>query len=246
MDFKAYKKYTKARIGLGHFGPGLPTKEWLDFLYHHASAKDALYEEWDLGACGREMEKSGIDVQVLNSCASKRSVYLRHPQKGRILDEQSKDRVKSLSVGLNDLLVVVSNGLSSAAVNHHAVPFLRKLISSLEQENISILNKTIFFIKNARVAIIDDIGAILKPKIGLIVVGERPGLQSPDSLSVYLTYEPRAHKTDAERNCISNIRSPDGLSYDMAVQKTLMLIKRSMALQISGVNLKDDDRLFNP
>lgn len=241
MDFKAYKEYTKARIGLGHCGAAIPTKEWLNFLYHHASAKDAIYEEWNIEKSCEEIKSLGISAQILKSLAHDRSTYLRHPERGRALDNASK---KSLPHTENEIVLVMSNGLSSAAVNNHGGPLLKSLIAKFSQENLAIACDKIFLIENARVAIIDDIGEVMKPKIGLILVGERPGLQSPDSLSAYLTYEPRLHRTDAERNCISNIRSPDGLAYETCALKIVSLIKRSMMLKISGVNLKDDALLM--
>lgn len=238
MNFDKYKNYTQARIGLGRSGASIPTKAWLEFSYHHAAAVDAIHVPWDL--------PTGLGkTQVLLTQVKDRAEYLLRPDKGRCLDSDSKKLLEKLpKMKTESLLIAVSNGLSSFAVANHLDVFLKGLMKELEKEKIPLCAGKIFLIPDARVALIDDIGSILKPTLGLMIIGERPGLTSADSLACYLTYGPKNGLTDADRNCISNIRPPHGLSYEEAIFKAIFLIKESIRRKLSGVNLKDESQFL--
>ena len=239
MSFDKYKAYTQARIGLGHSGAALPTSAWLDFSYQHAAAVDAIKVPWDLE------QKIGIPTQILNSNVRDREDYLLRPDKGRRLNDSSKQILHSLpKIETESVLIVASNGLSSFAVINHLEPFLTELLADLKKANIPISHDQAFLVPNARVGLIDDIGEILRPTIGVMIIGERPGLSSPDSLAVYLTYKPKKGLSDADRNFIYNIRPLHGLSYSEASFKAIFLIRESIRRKISGVNLKDESHLL--
>lgn len=216
--FDELRQYTQARVGLGSKGAGLPTKSWLEFSYQHAAAVDSIHVPW---------RPQG---NVVYSEVSTRGEYLLRPDKGRRLSAGSKIALKNKQEWMDQqVLIVASNGLSTFAVENHLQPFLVALN----------LQAPVLQIENARVGIIDDIGEILRPEVGIILIGERPGLSSADSLAMYLTYRPRLGRTDADRNCVSNIRPPHGLSYSEAAFKTKFLINESLTKKLSGVELKE-------
>lgn len=237
MNFKTLRQYTKARIGLGHVGPGMPTKAWLEFAYAHASATDAVAIPWDIEQQARELTANGIQSSVLTTQVTDRTEYLMRPDLGCLLDDASNKLLTDLGVCESDVLIAASNGLSSIAMSTHGTTSLSLLINQMRKEGLVIAHNRVFLIPNGRVGIIDSLGSILKPKLGIIIIGERPGLSSPDSLAVYLTYQPRHGRVNAERNCISNIRPPHGLDYTAALETLLMLIKESMRKKLSGVGL---------
>lgn len=142
------------------------------------------------------------------------------------------------------VLIVASNGLSSFAVTHYLENYLTEVLMDLKNEQIPLCAEKVFLVPNARVGLIDDIGEILRPRIGLMIIDERPGLSSADSLAMYLTYRPHHGRSDADRNCISNIHPPFGLSYTEARLKTMFLIRESIRRQLSGVQLKDESNLL--
>ncbi|HXW60377.1 MAG TPA: ethanolamine ammonia-lyase subunit EutC [Myxococcota bacterium] len=232
MNFDKYRRYTQARIGLGNSGPAIPTKAWLEFSLHHAAAIDAIYYPWDLEQQKKELKHLSCRLCVLNSKIADREQFLLRPDLGRVLHEQSKKELKKLN---NDIIILATNGLSSYAVKNHLAPFLSTLLPLLPNKD-----PMIALVPNGRVALIDEIGEIIKPQIGITIIGERPGLSSPDSLAAYLTYEPKNGRVDAERNCISNIRPPYGLSYEEAALKLCYLINESLRRKLSGVTLKDE------
>lgn len=240
MSFDPFRRYTQARIGLGTAGHGLPTKAWLEFAYHHARAVDAITMPWDIEQQKKELLKKDITSCELKTQIASREEYLMRPDLGRMLHPESQDYFKKKSLKPHEIVIVATNGLSSLAVSSHLSAFLAVLIPQLESFGLKCAFEQIFLVPNARVALIDEIGALLKPKIGLMVVGERAGLSAPDSLAVYLTYAPKRKRTDAERNCISNIRPPHGLSIEEAAKKTLFLIEESLRRKLSGVLLKEE------
>jgi ethanolamine ammonia-lyase small subunit len=239
MSFDNYRRYTQARIGLGNAGAALPTKAWLEFSYHHACAVDAIYAPWDINEHALSLRERGYDNEILKTRITTRQEYLVRPDLGRLLDVSSKKALKKVGKPKNDMVILMSNGLSSSAINNHADKFLDVLRRKLKSE--SLWNEApILLAENGRVALIDDIGDVLKAKMGIVIIGERPGLSAPDSLALYLTYAPKKGRSDAERNCISNIRPPHGLGYEEASDKLIYLIKESRRRKLSGFRLKEE------
>ena len=233
MKFEDLKKFTQARVGMGHAGGAIKTSQWLSFAYEHAAAVDAVHIPWEFP------KNPAFQFDVLKSNIADRREYLQRPDLGRSLAEESGNDLKKLKLK-GDILIVVSNGLSSFAVHNHLDKYLKYLLSDIKTQGLTVLGNRIFFVPNARVALIDQIGEILKSKISLMIIGERPGLSSPDSLACYLTYKPKKGLSDANRNCISNIRPPFGLSYKEASLKTMYLLEEALKRKLSGVNLKDE------
>ncbi|AXX91885.1 ethanolamine ammonia-lyase [Malaciobacter molluscorum LMG 25693] len=253
------KEFTEARIGLGRVGVNLPTNELLAFQLAHAQAQDAVHLPLDVDSLSQELNNMPIDLKLLNmqvnetgliqdgctpillhSKAQNRSVYLQRPDLGRRLDEHSiklLENFKSEDITY-DLAIVIVDGLSSFAIKENAVKYIKKLTLSLANEQDSWKIAPFAIVQQGRVAIGDEVASLLNAKAVLVLIGERPGLSSPDSLGLYLTYNPKIGLTDAYRNCISNVRL-DGLSYDEAVNKSMYLLKESRRLQLSGVNLKE-------
>lgn len=178
---------------------------------------------------------------LLHSQAVNRTVYLQRPDLGRRLDKKSIEvlkKVNTLKDEKYDLSIVIVDGLSSLAIKENAQIFIKKLIEVLNFSSQDWKIAPITIVQQGRVAIGDEVGQILNSKILIVLIGERPGLSSPDSMGLYLTYDPKVGLTDESRNCISNIRI-EGLSYEEAVKKTMYLLKESRKLELSGVNLKD-------
>ncbi len=233
------KKFTDARIALGHAGAALPTKARLEFQLAHAMARDAVHAKLDFSLLKERLKFTGLSVLHLQTEARDRHLYLKRPDLGRRLSVESAEILKKESSSLKkdvDLCVIAGDGLSSFAVERNVPGFLKEFLSSAPKE---IRFAPIVLAEGARVALSDEIGEGFGAKIAVILIGERPGLSSPDSLGLYFTYGPRVGKNDADRNCISNIR-PEGLDWKSASQKAWYLILKSLRLQLSGVNLKDD------
>ncbi len=229
------KAFTAARIALGKTGTAIPLKEILDFKLAFAHARDAVYSLLDTQQLSTELEIFNLPVYSLQSNADSRPIYLQRPDLGRQLNNESKNKLQDSSNEQFDIVIILADGLSAEAVNKNVFSILQLLMPALQQYAIA----PIVMVQNARVAIGDEIGSILKAKLSLIFIGERPGLSSSDSLGAYLTFNPTIGLTDESRNCISNIR-PEGLQYDLATEKILYLIQESMRLQLSGVRLKDN------
>ncbi|WP_233861591.1 ethanolamine ammonia-lyase subunit EutC [Paraburkholderia adhaesiva] len=231
----ALRRFTRARIALGRAGSGLPTAPLLAFELAHAQARDAVQQPLDadaLHAALRERELTSIDV---HSAAPDRDHYLRRPDLGRRLDDASVRALHDAAGASTDVVFVIADGLSSLAAATHALPLLDALRPLLNDWRVG----PIVVARQSRVALGDEIGECLRARFVVMLIGERPGLSSPDSLGLYLTATPRTGRTDAERNCISNVR-PDGLGYGAAAAKLHYLLTRSRALGFTGVNLKDD------
>ena len=197
-----------------------------------------------------ELFQDGYSPILVHSQAVNRVTYLQRPDLGRRLDSISCEILKK-SIDQDrvpyDLSIVIVDGLSSLAIQENAVKYIQILSHALSEDNEQWKLAPISIVHQGRVAIGDEIGELLKAKITLVLIGERPGLSSPDSLGLYLTWNPKVGLTDVSRNCISNVRS-DGLSYEEAVKKTMYLLKEARKLELSGVNLKDrtsDDTLEN-
>jgi len=234
----ALRRFTLARIALGRAGHAVPTSALLDFQLAHAQARDAVHLYWDVAAFAGQLREQGEEAIIMNTPVADRDEYLRRPDLGRIVTEESKNRLKSATSGETDLALIVTNGLSSTAVAQHGIPLLQAIVNGYRARNLRIA--PIALVANGRVALLDDIGYALAARLAVIVVGERPGLSAADSLGIYLTYAPQSGNTDAVRNCISNIRPPEGLSYEAAAKKLLYLSDEALRRGISGVELKDD------
>ena len=228
------RQWTTARVAIGRAGASLPTGAHLDFTRDHALARDAVHLPLDVDALADELRSHGFRPMLVSSRAANRSEYLRRPDLGRRLDADSVAALQDKGAAQR-LTVVIADGLSALAPARHAVPLLqgiRELLVSWKMDDVVIATQ-------ARVALADEIGALRGAEATLILIGERPGLKSPDSLGAYLTYRPRVGRTDAERNCVSNIR-PEGLTYDVAAHRLARLLRRARELAGSGTMLKDD------
>jgi ethanolamine ammonia-lyase small subunit len=228
---------TPARVGLGRAGAGLPTEALLDFTLDHARARDAVHAAFDVPRLAASFAALGLDPVQVSSRAPDRRDYLRRPDLGRMLDAGSHALLAGRASGPCDLALVVADGLSPTAVNLHAAGVTGQLLARLKESGIAIGHVAIA--SGARVALGDEIGEILQARMVAVLIGERPGLSAPDSLGAYLTYAPRVGRTDAERNCVSNIHS-SGLGSAEAAFKIGWLIGRALARRISGVALKDE------
>lgn len=234
-------RLTPARIALGRAGASLPTGEVLKFSLAHAQARDAVHARLDAAALQRALEAVLGPAIAVESQANDRALYLRRPDLGRTLTARSANDLKAGASGPVDLAIVIGDGLSARAVHAHAVPLIAALMPRLAALGVKIAPPVVAL--GARVALGDEIGAIMQAKVVAMLIGERPGLSSPDSLGVYLTFDPRPGCTDAERNCISNVRA-EGLSYDLAAFKIAWLLREALRRGLTGVELKDDSDLL--
>jgi ethanolamine ammonia-lyase small subunit len=217
--------FTPARVALGRSVHSLPTCELLRFQLDHARARDAVYCELDPGAIS-------LPHVVLRSAARDRATYLRRPDLGRTLHPDSRAQLVRSDY---DAAIVVADGLSAPAIHHHAALLLDALLPRLADWRLAPLSVVL----QGRVAIGDEVGDALGARMVVVLIGERPGLTSPDSLGIYLTWGPRPGRSDAERNCISNVRT-DGIGYDLAAHKLHFLMSASRTRRLSGVGLKED------
>jgi ethanolamine ammonia-lyase small subunit len=241
------RSLTSARIALGRTGNSIPTDALLSFQLDHAQAMDAVHCALDTQALKRELKQLPQlqsfalgEAQVVESKITDRLMYLQRPDLGRQLSDASWAQLKkqaSTSQTQPDLAIVIADGLSSTAIQNHAAPFLERLLQKLDKSKSWHL-APITIVKQGRVAIADDVAECLNARMALILIGERPGLSSPDSMGLYLTWGAKRGAKDSERNCISNVR-PDGLSYEDACQRTLYLLEEARRLHLSGVDLKD-------
>ncbi|MGA3398415.1 MAG: ethanolamine ammonia-lyase subunit EutC [Acetobacteraceae bacterium] len=227
------RRFTPARIGLGRAGNGLPTAAHLAFQAAHAAARDAVHATLDVAALQAELTQAGIDSLAVRSAAPDRQTYLRRPDLGRRLLDADRPH---LPAAPGAMLFVVCDGLSAVAVQRHAAALLACVIPTLRAVAPV---APVVIATQGRVALGDDIGGTMGAEAVAVLIGERPGLSAADSLGIYLTWQPRPGRTDAERNCISNIR-PAGLPVAQAAAKLLWLIEAMRRLRLTGVTLKDD------
>lgn len=223
------REATRARVGLGRAGDGLTTTANLALAAAHAQARDAVHEPFLASDVAGAV---GDDTVLVHSAAPDRATYLQRPDLGRRLDEASRE---ALVAGNSDLAVVVADGLSPRAVHDHAAGLLEALRPRLEGWSLA----PVVVAEQARVALGDEVGERLGARMVLVLIGERPGMSAPDSLGAYLTFDPRSGRADSERNCVSNIRPPDGLTHDAAAEILAALMTESFRLGLSGVGLKD-------
>lgn len=245
----ALRQFTDARIALGRSGVSLPTGAHLAFQLAHAQARDAVHRGLDGPALATQLSAAwpGLPGPVLqlHSAATDRNHYLQRPDLGRSLDLASRERLVPSGAHAEgvveerpfDLAFVVADGLSALAIEHNAAPFLAAVHQRMAGEHWKVAPLCV--VRQARVAIGDEIGQALGAKAVVVLIGERPGLSSPDSMGLYLTWMPRVGLTDASRNCISNVR-PAGLGYGEAAHKLHYLLTESRRRQLSGVDLKDE------
>jgi ethanolamine ammonia-lyase small subunit len=263
----ALRRFTQARIALGRAGHAVPTPVLIDFQLAHAQARDAVQLPWDLTAFAGELRGLGEEVLVLETQVASREEYLRRPDLGRLLSDASRASLaavgqgsaatgtagkvptkakantrfaqpSSAKAGAPDLALIVTNGLSSTALERHGIPLLREILERCRERGLKLA--PISLVANGRVALLDQVGSALGARCAAIVVGERPGLSAADSLGIYLTFAPAPGNSDAQRNCISNIRPPEGLDYQSAAAKLLYLTEEALRRGVSGVALKDE------
>ncbi|MBO0321286.1 ethanolamine ammonia-lyase subunit EutC [Muricauda sp. CAU 1633] len=224
--------FTNARIALGSVGNSIPLKEVLQFKLAHAHAKDAIYTELDIPFLEKEIQSLGFPIWTVKSKVQNREEYLKRPDFGRLLNTTSEELFRN-STNEFDIIFVLADGLSAEAVNTNAISLLKEVLPQLDSNyNVGFVLTT-----HARVALGDAIGTQLKAKFTAVLIGERPGLSSPESMGIYTTYAPTKGLTDERRNCISNIHK-NGLTPKQGALLLNYLIQQSFAKQISGVALK--------
>jgi len=228
-------QWTTARIALGRVGASTPTRAVLDFTMDHARARDAVHTPLEIDTLARELEQRGLPFLRARSRAADRAEYLRRPDLGRLLDPACLAELRNPHPTRQLLTIVIADGLSALAPMQHAIPLLEVLQQGLS----SWVLDAIVLATQARVALADEIGHARGAEATIMLIGERPGLNSADSLGAYFTYHPHSGRNDAERNCVSNIR-PEGLSYAHAAFKLLHLLNGARSLGRSGVDLKDE------
>ncbi|CAM2145030.1 Ethanolamine ammonia-lyase small subunit [Pararobbsia alpina] len=247
------RQFTRARIALGRAGDSLPTEAVLDFGLAHAQARDAVHHPLDVALLSAALDAMHLPSIVVRSAAADRAQYLLRPDLGRRLHASAAETLDAYRAGnpasspqadgsdtdAPRILFVIADGLSAFAPQRHALPLLGEVLPRLHDWSIG----PIVIATQSRVALGDDIGERLNADVVVMLIGERPGLSSPDSLGIYLTWHPRVGRTDAERNCISNVR-PEGLGYDTAAHKLHYLLMRARDLRITGVALKDESGLL--
>jgi ethanolamine ammonia-lyase small subunit len=229
------QRWSPARIALGRAGGSLPTKPLLEFQLAHSRARDAVLREADLEALAASLREAGLPVVMTESRAPSRAAYVERPDLGRRLSDESRARLEA-ERGDYDCVFVVGDGLSGMAAERHALPVLGRAWPKLKEGGWALA--PVVVARNARVALSDEAGAALGASLAVILIGERPGLTAPDSLGIYLTWQPAPGRADAERNCISNIR-PEGLGYASAVHRLLYLMQEARRRELSGVDLKE-------
>jgi len=235
--WQSLRRFTAARIALGRSGVSQPTDSQLAFQLAHAQARDAVHLALDHKALSDQLtDVCGQPCISLHSAAENRHVYLQRPDLGRKLDDASRQALAGAPTPC-DLAVVIADGLSALAIEQNAAPFLRALMARLSAEQWSIAPPVV--VRQGRVAVGDEIAHLLGARAVVVLIGERPGLSSPDSMGLYLTWAPRPGLSDAGRNCISNVR-PAGLDYEAAAFKLHYLLSESRRRQLSGVALKDE------
>lgn len=231
------RAFTDARIALGRSGASLPTREVLSFGLAHAQARDAVQQPFDSEPLAQQLTALSLTTLDAHSAAADRHIYLNRPDLGRRLSDESRAALQASRVPAHDLLLVIGDGLSSHAVHRQAVALITALLPYLH--TLELTTGPVVLAHQSRVALGDEIGETLKSKAVAMLIGERPGLSSPDSLGVYLTWQPTRTRLDSERNCISNIR-PEGLSHEAAAFKLAWLLEQAFLRRLTGVKLKDE------
>jgi ethanolamine ammonia-lyase small subunit len=236
--WQGLRRFTQARIALGRAGTSLPTERHLEFQIAHARARDAVHRALAIAPLKAALEQRGLEVVALRSAAGDRLIYLQRPDQGRRLDRDSREALEARRAkGAYDAAFVIADGLSALAIEENALPLLDAALELLPPAEWRIA--PIVIVEQGRVAVGDEIGQIFGAGMVAILIGERPGLSSPDSMGIYLTHAPRVGTTDAQRNCISNIRRA-GLSHEAAARKLHYLMSEARRRKLTGVGLKDE------
>lgn len=236
------RRFTDARIALGRAGHSLPTAAHLAFQQAHAQARDAVHAALDVPALASELEALGLSVLPGHSAAADRARYLQRPDLGRRLSPATRDRLAAAQGAHGGLCLVLADGLSPQAVARQAPALLAELLPRLRSDPAPWTLSPALIVEQGRVAIGDEAGELLGAELVVVLIGERPGLSSPDSLGIYFTWAPRVGRSDAERNCISNVRDA-GLSPARAAATLFALLQQARARQLTGIGLKDDTDL---
>jgi ethanolamine ammonia-lyase small subunit len=248
-------RFTAARIGLGRAGGSLPTRELLDFAMDHAEARDAVHAELDVGKLREAVEKLGVRCVELETRARDRLEYLQRPDLGRRLSEESAEKLRGMEIPAGntlkrelqytvgtpvprfDVAIVLGDGLSAMAAEMQIPGVLGEWLPMLRAAGMSV--GPVAIVRMARVAVEDEVGEILRAKAAVILLGERPGLGTADSLGAYLVFGPKVGRKDGERNCVSNIRA-GGLGIKEAARTLDYLLREAVRRGLSGVGLKDE------
>ena len=233
--WQSLRRFTAARIALGRTGDSLPTQAVLEFSLAHARARDAVHAPFHAAAVADDLADTGLSCLQVHSAAADRATYLRRPDLGRQLAPASRAMLAGRAMAPNDLVLVLADGLSAPAAARHGPSLVRALLPLLPGWRIGPL----VLAEQARVALGDEVGELLGAGLVLVLIGERPGLSSPDSLGAYLTWQPRVGRTDAERNCVSNIR-PEGQPVELAAARIAWLLAAAQGRRLTGVQLKDE------
>ena len=234
------RRFTQARIALGRAGTSLPTERHLEFQIAHARARDAVRRGLAVAPLEAALEERGLQVIALRSAAGDRLIYLQRPDQGRRLERDSREALEKRARGSKeayDAAFVIADGLSALAIEENALPLLDAALPLFASAGWRVA--PVVIVEQGRVAVGDEVGQFLGAGIVAILIGERPGLSSPDSMGIYLTYAPRVGTTDSQRNCISNIRR-DGLSCEAAARKLHYLMSEARRRKLTGVGLKDE------
>ncbi|WP_425994349.1 ethanolamine ammonia-lyase subunit EutC [Afipia sp. DC4300-2b1] len=234
-----WRSVTPARLALGRAGAGMPTDEVLRFGWAHAMARDAIHAALDVPKLEAALHDQGWTVAHTHSRAPDRTTYLRRPDLGRVIDPDEIAKLRTVPLVRSDVCIVIGDGLSSLAIDRHAAPLLAALKPLLANE---LKQAPVIIATQARVALADEIAELLQAKLSIMLIGERPGLSSPDSLGIYITHAPFRGRNDAGRNCISNVR-PEGMSYAAAAFKLAWLVREALNRGLTGVDLKDESDL---
>ena len=230
------RRFTTARIALGRAGGSPLTRELLKFRFDHALARDAVHAAFDAGDIEKQLVPCGLPSLQVRTQAPSTDHFLRRPDHGRLLDPESQRLLESQTPG-SDLVLIISNGLSAVAAHRYAAPVVNTLVPALLQDQWRLASLVVAH--NARVGLQDAVGSVLQVRWALILLGERPGLGTADSLGAYLVHQPHSGRTDADRNCVSNIHA-NGLQPPEAAETLRYLVNESRRRRISGVHLKDE------
>jgi ethanolamine ammonia-lyase small subunit len=233
------RRLTSARLALGRVGSALPTAPHLAFQRAHAEARDAVHRALDVQTLESDLRGSGLAPLLLHSAAPDRATYLQRPDLGRRLSDESRQRLATHSAQASgaDVALVIADGLCARAIEDNALPLLEVLVPALRSQGLQIATPCL--VRQARVALGDEVGEQLGARQVVVLIGERPGLSSPNSMGIYFTHAPCVGLTDESRNCISNVR-PEGLHAAEAAHRLLTLMLEARRLGYSGVQLKDE------
>lgn len=237
-QWEQLKQFTDARIALGRAGCSIPTHAMLDFQLSHAQARDAVFQSLDVALLSSQLQQIGLDPIHVQSQAEHKELYLKRPDLGRLLCSSSQQQLQQLNSATGyDVCIVIGDGLSARAIEENAFAFIQALIQPISEQQWTLA--PIVIATGSRVALGDEVAEILKARMLIMLIGERPGLSSPNSMGLYYTWDAHVGSLDSQRNCISNIR-PAGLSVPIAIQRLMALMLNSKRLGLSGVDLKDE------